>query len=541
MSFLFEHLWQSTLFAGAIGLLTLVFRNNSAALRYSLWFAASLKFLLPFSVLLAFGDFLFHRMTPVDAAAPVFHAMVKVAQFLPEPRVTILMPEAPQLHLTEILLAAWAIGFVALSTLWLIRWARLNAVVRSSRPVPMSASLPVRASTASLEPGLVGIWRPVLLIPEDVLARLTPHEMQAIEAHERCHLARRDNLTAAIHMLIANMFWFHPLMWWLGARLVEERERACDEAVLNAGSDPQTYAGSILKVCAFYTQSKLLCAAGVSGADLKQRIETIMTNKPTLRLSLAKKSLLTAVAVTALAGPVLFGVASSSAAASSPQLVQERLAEQKKPRKETAIDPAQFDRFVGYYRISASDIFVVSRSGNRYLIGTIGQRPDQVYPESATKFFLKGLTLPAQFSFTVDASGHATEMVLHQSGEEQHAPRIADAEGKAAEVSLAKRIADNKPSPGTETALRHQIDGLMSGHPDYNIMAPNLAAGTRQMLTDLHAKVAAWGPVVSIKFTGVSKGGLDTYDVTCRNKRSQWQIGPLTTDGKISTIFFGEV
>ena len=89
-----------------------------------------------------------------------------------------------------------------------------------------AATLPVRASTALLEPGLVGIWRPVLLLSEDILARLSPREMQAIEAHERCHLRRRDNLTAAVHMLIANIFWFHPLMWWLSARLVDERERA---------------------------------------------------------------------------------------------------------------------------------------------------------------------------------------------------------------------------------------------------------------------------------------------------------------------------
>lgn len=540
MSFLFDHLWQSTLFAAVLGLLTLAFRKNSAAVRYSLWFAASLKFLLPFSVLLAFGELLMHQLTPVYSPAPVFHRMAGIVQSFPKPHVTVLMPAAAQPHLTEILLAIWACGFVALSVVWLIRWTRLNAVVREARPVVTSATLPVKASTALLEPGLVGIWRPILLLPEDILARLSPREMQAIEAHERCHLRRRDNLTAAIHMLIQNLFWFHPLMWWLGARLVDERERACDEAVLHAGSDPREYASSILKVCAFYAQSRLLCAAGVSGADLKERIETIMTNNPALRLSAAKKFLLTTIAVTAVAGPVLLGMASSSAATSSPQLVQERLAEQRRSRKEIAFHPAQFDRFAGYYRISASDIFVVSRRGNHYLVGTIGQTPDEVYPESTTKFFLKGFNPPAQYSFTVEA-GRVTGLVLHQSGEEQHALRIADADGKAAEAALAKRIADNKPSPGTENALRHQIDGLMSGHPDYDAMVPNLAAGTRQMLTMLHTKVAAWGPVVSIKFTGVGKDGLDNYEVTCRNKRSQWSIGPLTPDGKISTIFFGEV
>jgi beta-lactamase regulating signal transducer with metallopeptidase domain len=536
MSALFDHLWQSTLFAGALGLLTLAFRKDRAAVRYGLWFAASLKFLLPFSALLALGAFL----APTTATAPVFHSIAAIARSLPDAHLASVMPPVPEVHVTAILLALWACGFAGLCVLWLIRWARLNAVVRAARSVSTAQPLPVKASAALLEPGLAGIWRPVLLLPEDMLARLSPREMEAIEAHERCHLRRRDNLTAAIHMLITNLFWFHPLMWWLGARLVDERERACDEAVLDAGSDPKVYAGSILKVCAFYTQSPLMCAAGVSGADLKRRIENIMANRPSSRLSTAKKCLLAAIAATAVAAPVLIGLAAPGNAASSPQLVQERLAEQRRPRTEIAFDPAQFDKFVGYYRMSPANIFSVTRRADHYLVGVIGQTPDEVYPESASKFFLKGLSLPAQFSFTLDAAGRVTELVLHQSGEEQHAPRITDAEGKAAEAALAQRIARNRPSPGTEDALRHQIDGLMSGRPDYGSMVPAIAAGTRQMLGGLHAKIAAWGPVTSIKFLGVGKDGMDIYDVTCRHRRSKWEIGPLTPGGKISSIFFGE-
>ena len=252
--------------------------------------------------------------------------------------------------------------------------------------------------------------------------------------------------------------------------------------------------------------------------------------------------MLAGLAATAIAVPVLIGLVSSSDAAqgSAALSVQERLAEQRQPRTEVTLAPAQFDKFVGYYRMNANIIYVVSRRGHRYFAGAIGDKPDEIYPESANKFFLKGLSLPAQFSFTTDAAGHVTQMVLHQSGEEVHAPRIADADGKAAEAALAQRVASNRPSPGTEDALRHQIAGLMSGHPDYSKMAPTLAAGTRQMLGMLHKKVAAWGPVTSISFVGVGKNGMDVYDVTCRNRRSKWEVAPLTPDGKISGIFFSE-
>lgn len=542
---LFNHLWQSTLLAVALGLLTLAFRKNAAGVRYALWFAASIKFLVPFSALMALGTVFFHPLSPAYSPPPVFDRMASVAKPFSDTHSAVATSVAPDLHVTALLLGLWFCGFVALTGLWLIRWARLNAMVRNARDISTTPPLAVKASPALLEPGLIGIWRPVLLLPEGILQRLTAQEMEAIEAHERCHLRRKDNLTAAIHMLITNLFWFHPLLWWLGARLVEERERACDESVLSAGNDPKTYAYSILKVCAFYTQSPLVCAAGVSGANLKQRMEMIMENSITHRLNGTKKTLLVAMAATFMAAPILIGLVTSSdaaqrAAGPSAQAVQERLAEQRQPRTEIALPPAQFDKFVGYYRMNANSIYVVSRRGHQYFAGVIGDTPDEIYPESANKFFLKGISLPAQFSFTTNAAGHVTEMVLHQSGEEMHAPRISGAAGRAAEAALARRVASNTPSPGTEEALRHQIAGLMSGNPDYSKMAPSLAAGTRQMLGDLHKKIAAWGPVKSVKFVGVGKNGMDLYDVISRNMRSKWEVAPLTPDGKISGMFFSE-
>ena len=50
-----NHLWQSTLFAVMAGLLTVAFRKNRAPGRYWLWFSASLKFFVPFTLLMSFG------------------------------------------------------------------------------------------------------------------------------------------------------------------------------------------------------------------------------------------------------------------------------------------------------------------------------------------------------------------------------------------------------------------------------------------------------------------------------------------------------
>lgn len=94
----------------------------------------------------------------------------------------------------------------------------------------------------------------------------------------------------------------------MARELVEERERACDEAVLESGNEPQAYAEGILKVCQFYLESKLQCVSGASGGDLKRRVQSIMRNRAADRLSAAARVFLAAAAPAVIAVPVAAGV-----------------------------------------------------------------------------------------------------------------------------------------------------------------------------------------------------------------------------------------
>src|SRR5581483_6714155 len=132
--------------------------------------------------------------------------------------------------------------------------------------------------------------------------------LEAIIAHEICHVCRRDNLAAALHMLVESIFWFHPLVWWLGSRLIAEREHACDEAVIAMGSGRHTYAESILKVCEFCLSSPLTCVSGVTGSDLKKRMVHIMTDHIVRKIDPTRKVLLWTAACLAIAVPVFYGL-----------------------------------------------------------------------------------------------------------------------------------------------------------------------------------------------------------------------------------------
>jgi uncharacterized protein (TIGR03435 family) len=321
-----NHLWQSTVFAGLVGLTMLLLRKCMASVRYWLWLAASVKFLLPFSLLIGLGGLLpkpenvaagrrIAMYSALDAAGQPF------SQMAPPPHTTSLM-EHFGLWLPVVLAAIWLCGMVAVLLVWYVRWWRVSAIlhraalVEEGREVEILRRLeslvkphtriPLLLSRELMEPGIFGFFRPVLLWPERLSPRLEDGHIETILAHERMHVKRYDNLTAALHMAIEAAFWFHPIVWWLGARMVEERERACDEAVVKVSGKPEAYAESLLKVCRFCVESPLTCVSGTTGADLSRRVHSIMTLRLEA-LSLSRKILLSAAGFAAVAAPIMIG------------------------------------------------------------------------------------------------------------------------------------------------------------------------------------------------------------------------------------------
>jgi beta-lactamase regulating signal transducer with metallopeptidase domain len=550
-----DHLWQSTLFTLCAGLLTLLLRNNGAQIRYWVWFAASVKFLIPLSLLTAATVHVKPSLSPVHVIAPLtVDAVEQVTQpfsFTPA-AASVASSAAGHTNVTAILLVLWAAGFVAVLSLWFVRWLRINAVVRSSMPLLLSARLPIpaRSSTSAIEPGLVGIWQPILLLPEGIAAGLSGPEMDAVIAHELCHVRRRDNLTAAIHMLVEAVFWFYPVVWWLGARLITERERACDESVLASGSAPEVYAGGILKVCRFYVQLQLDCAAGVSGADLKKRVEEIMINRRSIPISTAKKIMLAAAGAAAIASSYIAGGVAVHAAAAdgplqsqdsspappTPDEIAQRRKEQRQPRTVVAFDPKRFDKFVGFYRVQPETFFTVTREEDRFFARLTGQDDVEWFPESPAKFFAK--VVHAQISFITDPQGNVTELVLHQNGLEQHAPRVDGTVVKAFEAALQKRIAKGVPDPEREALVRRDIAAQQKGEPDLEIMSPGLIAAAKQQWPQIQQWNKRVGKFENLVFMHVSRQGWDIYDATYENGHMIVSVGPLTPDHKLQGIFY---
>jgi uncharacterized protein (TIGR03435 family) len=320
-----DHLWQSTLFAFLIGGLTFVFRKNDARVRYWMWFVAAVKFLVPFSLLQGAGASLLGpavtsllglSAAPSLSSASLPIAIAEISQPFSGATVSVgssaVAPHGGIEWVPTAVWIAWALGMEFVVLQRFRAWRVVRAAVRASTPIALATRwLPtdteVRFSRTVLEPAVVGIWRPILLLPGGIDQRLTPAQLDAVIAHEARHISARDNLTAGVQMVVECLFWFHPVVWWIGGRLVQERERACDEHVLGLLQNPRAYADGIVNVCKLYVGAPLPCVPGVSSSDLRRRIERIMRNETGEAVPRWTRIALGIVASLILIGPIAAG------------------------------------------------------------------------------------------------------------------------------------------------------------------------------------------------------------------------------------------
>jgi carboxyl-terminal processing protease len=169
------------------------------------------------------------------------------------------------------LVSFWLAGAL-LSALWFLgAWVSLRRLASSCVPVgkaaaPSDASLLQTLSEAARDLGVRrsvrlllssrraipmtwGLWRPVVLLPEEA-RHWTVGRLRMILTHEVGHVRRWDCLTQMLGHLVRGLYWFHPLAWLAMARLRVEQEQACDDLVLESGACAPEYAEHLVTVTA---------------------------------------------------------------------------------------------------------------------------------------------------------------------------------------------------------------------------------------------------------------------------------------------------
>jgi beta-lactamase regulating signal transducer with metallopeptidase domain len=201
--------------------------------------------------------------------------------------------------------ARWA---MAIAILWLCASAirgvdlvvhsiRLRRLWKGAQPVEVSNALMaalravrggrVRICTTKMldRPSVIGFWSPRILIPEWLIAKLTPGELEQIVLHEAEHLRRCDDWTNLVQKLALVAFPLNPGLAWMEHRLCREREMACDEGVVRITKAPRAYAACLTSLAERGLERRaeaLSLGAWHRRSELVHRVHGILLRKPGL-------------------------------------------------------------------------------------------------------------------------------------------------------------------------------------------------------------------------------------------------------------------
>jgi beta-lactamase regulating signal transducer with metallopeptidase domain len=145
-------------------------------------------------------------------------------------------------------------------------------------------------------PMMIGFFKPVILLPLATINHLSVQQFEAILLHELAHVRRNDYLLNLLQSILDTILFFNPFTWWITKYIRRERERSCDEMVLQI-SDPYHYARALLALEPLRNHALVMSAVG-KRSQLLHRIKNIMEMKNN-RINLRQK--LVALLVTAIA------------------------------------------------------------------------------------------------------------------------------------------------------------------------------------------------------------------------------------------------
>ncbi|HEX5399490.1 MAG TPA: M56 family metallopeptidase [Verrucomicrobiae bacterium] len=134
-------------------------------------------------------------------------------------------------------------------------------------------------SETSTSPMTWGFWRPVIALPAESFE--WPEErLRVVLRHELAHVKRWDCLTQEIAQLVCVVYWFNPLTWLAARRMRAEREKACDDFVLNTGAPPKEYATHLVEVARRHSSANWRGAVAMARpSGLEQRVTAILDGR----------------------------------------------------------------------------------------------------------------------------------------------------------------------------------------------------------------------------------------------------------------------
>lgn len=275
-------LWQVTILCVIAGWLSKTILRNQPVLAYQLWIIVMFKSVTPPLWASHCGVFswLFQGLTTASAAAVKFGFGSSLTQE----------------QVVFGLVAVWGAGAVLSLVSVGVKWIRIKHRIESSAIEPpsevqnritkLASRLGIRRkvrfvlTSEPIGPAVVGVRKPLIVLPEAVLGGKFANEIEPILAHELLHVKRGDTLVALLETLVRAVWWFHPSVHQAADAMSQSGELCCDQDVLDELSyNPRQYADSLIHVIEARSQLQpLLGQPGVRQEQVtRTRLRRIMT------------------------------------------------------------------------------------------------------------------------------------------------------------------------------------------------------------------------------------------------------------------------
>jgi TonB family protein len=284
---LLHFLWQGAALAALCSMLMLMMRSASPAARYRVAFACLLGL-----ALLPVATFVYFVVGPLPMAhtgaggALLAAANQNVAQNPGAALERNLQPYLPWLVL------AWFAGVCMTASRTLAGWRRVHrlrcecdirlaapwfeALARLKARLHLDAPVQLAVSGLIRVPMVIGWLKPLVLIPPCVLAGLDARQIEMILAHELAHILRNDYLVNLVQTVIETLLFYHPAVRWISHQMRLEREKCCDQLVVEVSGDPVAYARALANLEAI-RGTELGWGLGANGGALYDRVQTLVS------------------------------------------------------------------------------------------------------------------------------------------------------------------------------------------------------------------------------------------------------------------------
>jgi len=158
-------------------------------------------------------------------------------------------------------------------------------------------------------PAVIGWLRPVVLLPASALTGLSPLQLDALLAHELAHVRRGDYLVNLLQTVIETLLFYHPAVWWVSARVRQEREHCCDDLAVTVCGDAMVYARALVGMEGLRVPPRAFAPAAAGGSLLHRVRRLVAPGTPEIFPRWAAGIVMVALSLSVAAGAAFAGVA----------------------------------------------------------------------------------------------------------------------------------------------------------------------------------------------------------------------------------------